>query len=126
MEKATQNIAQACEDMNVLARQHMDATMKSLSATLQGYGEINQNVSSLIQELMSRTMNAGKNMMTAKSVREVADTHAECARDIFDCVVANGGKISEISARVTKEALEPMAQHANNAMSKIAEKTRAA
>jgi phasin family protein len=126
MERTTQNIMQACEDMNVLARQQMAATMKSMSAALQACGEINQNISSLIQDVMARSMSASKNMMTAKSVREAADTHAECARDILECVVSNSGKISEISARATKQTIEPIAEHAQSAMSKIAQKARAA
>ena len=36
------------------------------------------------------------------------------------------GKISEISARVTKETIEPIAQHANDAISKMAQINRAA
>ena len=126
MEKATQGMMKACQDMGGLARDQLDATMKSASAMTKGFDEIARNAGTLIQESLNRTVTAGKTIMGAKSVQEVMNTQNEFIKDCFDCWVAGTGKISEISARMTQDVVGPMAEHTNNAMNKIAQKTRAA
>ena len=83
MEKATQALMQACEEMSVLTRQQTDATLKAMTAAFQGYTEINQNIASLIQVSLTRAMSAGKTMMTAKSMREMMDSHDDRHRQNF-------------------------------------------
>jgi hypothetical protein len=126
IEKATQGVMHACEEMNVLARDHMDATMRSATACLQGCAEINQNVNGLVQESMARAANAGKTILGAKSMKEMVDLQSEFIKDFFDCWMAGTGKISEISARTTRATVDPLAEHANKTMGKIAQRTKQA
>ncbi len=126
MEQASQGMMQAYEDMNVLARDYMDAVMRSASAMSKGLDETIRSTSGIVQESMTRAMSASKTLTGAKNMREMMDLHAEFMKDCFDCWMAGTGKISEISARSAKEVIEPMAQHANDTISKIAQKTRAA
>jgi len=126
VEKAAQSVMQACEEVGTMAREHVDATMRAATAAWEGCTEINQNMSGLIQESVARAMNAGKTIMSAKSVKEAMDLHADFVKDAFDCWVAGTGKISEISARVTKEAIDPLAEHANKTFGKIAQRAKAA
>lgn len=126
MEKAAQNLMQACEEMSVIARDQMDAAMRSANACWQGCSEINQNVGGLMQESMSRAVNAGKTIMGAKNVREMMDLQNEFMKDFFDCWVSGTGKISEISARVAKETVDPLAEQANNAVNKVIQRAKAA
>lgn len=125
-EKATQNMAKAYENINDLAREHVDAAMKSASAMSRGMEEIARNANGLLQESFARSVSAGKTLMGAKDPREILNMQNEYLKDCFDCWVAGTGKISEISARMTQDVVKPMAEHANNAMSKITQKTRAA
>lgn len=126
MNKAAQNFAQACEEASALAREQMDATVRSATTAWEGCNEINQNLNGLVQESMARALSAGKTMMGARTLREVMDLQADFMRECFDSWVAGTGKISEISARVTKDAMEPIANQANNAISKFAQKGRGA
>ncbi|MDX2027435.1 MAG: phasin family protein [Alphaproteobacteria bacterium] len=124
--QATQNFAQACQEASSIAREHVDATVKSAALAWEGCTEINQNLNGLVQESLSRALSAGKTMMGARTLREVMDLQADFMRECFDSWVAGTGKISEISARVTKDAMEPIANQANNAISKFAQKARSA
>jgi phasin family protein len=126
MEKATQTLMQACEEMNVLARDHVDATMKAANACWQGCTEITQNVNGLVQETMTRAASASKTILSAKSMREMMDLQNEFVKDFFDYWAAGTGKISEISARATKATVDPLAEHANHTMGKIAQRVKAA
>jgi phasin family protein len=126
LEKATHGMLKACEDATGLARDHMDAAVKSCSAISKGFEEISRNASDLLQESVARSINAGKTMMGAKNPREVMDLHNEFMRDVFDCWVAGTGRISEISARMTQEVMTPITEHANNALHKMTHKASSA
>jgi phasin family protein len=126
MDKATQGLMQAFEEMNVSAKAFGEAAMQSASAMSKGWEEISRSASGIMQESMARTMSAGKTLMAAKNPKEMMDMQAEFVKDCFDYWMAGTGKISEISARVTQEVIDPVAQHANATMSKIMVKTRAA
>jgi phasin family protein len=119
MHKTTQGIMQACELMNGLAHEAMDVAMKSMSTVTKGMDETVRSSGGLLQESFARAITAGKSMMSAKDMNEIMNMHNEFMKDCFDCWIAGTGKITEISARVTKEAIEPMAKHANDAMEKM-------
>ena len=125
MQKTTQGIMQACELMNGLAHESMGAAMKSLSAITKGVDETSRSTSGMLQQSFARAMTAGKSMLGAKDVNEIMNTHSEFMKDCFDTWMAGTGKITEISARVTKEAIDPVATHANSAMEKMMQTARA-
>ena len=126
MEKATQSLVQACEEISNMAREQVDAAMRAATVCWQGASEINQNMNGLVQESVSRAVNAGKTIMGARTMREAMELQNDFMKDFFDCWVAGTGKISEIGARVTKQAVDPLAEQANSAMSKIAQRTKVA
>jgi len=124
MEKVTQGLIQACDEMNATCRQSMDAVMESTSVLTRGCEELSRKFGNLMQESMERTLSAGKTMMSAKSIKEIADLHAEFMKDYFEQWMTGTGKLSEISARVSQKAIEPVARHAGTAISKAAEKAQ--
>jgi phasin family protein len=126
MDKTAQGLMQAFEEMNASAKAFGEATMQSASAMTKGWEEISRSASGIMQESMARTMSAGKTLMGAKNPKEMMDMQAEFMKDCFDCWMAGTGKLSEISARVTQEVIDPVAQHASAAMSKMMVKTRSA
>jgi len=126
IEKGTQGMMQAYEELNAFSKAFGEATMQSAAAMTKGWDELARAGSGIVQESMARMMNAGKTIGAAKNPREAMDMQAEFMKDCFDCWVAGTGKLSEISARVTQEVIDPVAQHANAAMSKMMIKARAA
>jgi phasin family protein len=126
MEDTTQGLMKAYEEIGAVARDHMDAAIRSANAAWGGYTEISQNMNGLFQESLARAVSAGKTMMSAATVREIMDMHADYVKDCFDCWVAGTGKLSEISARVSKEAFDPLAQQTNDAIAKMMQKAKAA
>lgn len=71
-------------------------------------------------------MNVGKTVAEAKSVRDVVAMQQDFMKDCVDLWMASATKLSEISARTAKDVVEPVAQHANDAMTRIMQKARAA
>lgn len=113
------NAQQTVEDINTFTRESWDVALKSASAVSKGVDETVRSAQSLAQESFARAVSASKTILGAKTPREVFDLQSEFLKDSFDHFIASTGKLSEISARLTKEAFEPVAQHTNNALSKL-------
>ena len=126
IEKTTQGMMQMVEEVNSFTRNSMDAALRSLTAMTKGWDETARSTGGLMQESMARAVSAGKTIMGAKSMREMMDLHTELMKDYFDCWMTGTGKLSEISARTTKEAIEPVAQQASSVVTKMTQKSRAA
>jgi phasin family protein len=126
MEKVTQGLMQACEDINAACCKSMDTMMESTTAVTKGYEEFSRNLGQFMQESMSRAMNASKTMMSAKSIKQIAELQSEFMKEFFDSWMAGTGRLSEISARTTQEAFEPVTKQANTAFNKVADEAQRA
>jgi phasin family protein len=124
-----EKVMHACEEMNANCCKSVDALMEAAAAVSKGCEEFSRKLGTMMQESMACAMNKSKTMMSAKSVKEFNELQAEFTKELFDQWLAGTGRLSEISARVTHEAFTPVAKHANDAMSKMAQcaqQTRAA
>lgn len=126
MENATNKLMTMCEDVNEFARASVDANLKSVSAAAKGWDETSRSASHLMQENLSCLMNMGKTFGDIKSIRDIVTIQQEFLKDCMDLWMASATRLSEISARTTKNVVEPIAQHANDAISRVMQKTRAA
>ena len=126
MEKATQSMSKAYEEINSMAHAFGEATMQSASAMTKGMEEMARSASGMMQETMASSMNAGKSLMAAKNPQEAFAMQQEMMKDFFDRMMASAGKMTEISTRISKEVAEPVAQQVNTAMSKIMSKAKMA
>ncbi len=126
MEKTTQNLVKMCEDVAAFARASVDANLKSVSAAAKGWDESSRNCGHLFQENISRLMNCGKNVTEAKSLQDIVSLHQEMMKECVDMWMSSAARISEIYVRTAKQAIEPVAQHANDAFGRVMSKARAA
>jgi hypothetical protein len=126
LEKVTQNLSKSVEEMSLFAQKSWDVAMQSAAALTKGIDESSRHATMIAQESMDRLMSVGKTIMSAKSPREAMELHAEHVKQSFDHIVAGTGKLSEISVRVIKDVMEPVAQHTNDAVSTMMSKSRAA
>ena len=126
IEKASQGMIEACEEMSATARRSVDAMIESTTALSKGCEEFGRKLGNLMQESMTRSVAAGKNLLAAKSPKEFADLHNEYMKDCFDHWMAGTGRLSEISTRTTQEAFEPVTKHAHAAINKAVRKTQQA
>ena len=126
MEKASQSLMQICEEINAFTRASIDANLKAINAAAKGWNEGSKNANALLQENLSRLLSAGKTVADAKSVHDVVSLQQEFLKECVDMWVSGASRLSELSARTAKDVVEPVAQHANDAFSRIVQKTRSA
>jgi phasin family protein len=126
MEKVTQNLMQACDEVNANCCKSVDAMVEATAAMSKGYEEFSRKLGTLVQESVAKTMSAGKTMMSARNIQDMATLQTEFMKEFFDSWMTGAGRLSEISTRVTQEAIEPVARHANETMSKAAQQAQQA
>ncbi len=119
-----ENVAKAFENINSVVSDYVAAVTKSNTALWQGIEEIMRSVGGLSQESFARAVSAYNSMTTAKNPQEILSTQTDFVRDSIDNAVAGGNKVSEISVRVAKEAISPLAQHANETISAAINKVK--
>jgi len=118
------NVAKAFESINAAVSDYVGAVTKSSAALWQGIEEITRSVGGLSQETFARAVSAYTTLASAKTPQEALSMHTDFVKDSFDSAVANTSKVSEISVRVAKDAISPLTQHANEAISAAMDKVK--
>ena len=124
MEKVTQGLIQACDEMNANCCKSVDALVEATSVASKGYEEFSKKLGSLVQDSVARTVDTSKTMLAAKNFQEVAEIQTELMKGLFDSWMAGASRLSQISARVTQEAFGPVIRHANDTASKAAQRAQ--
>jgi phasin family protein len=124
MEKITQGLIQGCDELNASCSKSVDALVEATSAASKVCEEWSRNLGGLVQESVARAVDASKTMLAARNLQDVADTHSELVKTLFDSWLTGAGRLSQISARMTQEAFEPVMKHANDTMSEVARKAQ--
>lgn len=123
MDDAAQKLMHLCKEVSEFARSSVDANVKSVAAAAKGWEEGSQSVGHLFHENIERLMNVGKNASSAKSVEDVVAMQRDFMKDCLELWMAGATKLSEISSRTAKDVVGPVAQNANEAISRIMQKT---
>jgi len=118
------NASAVLEDVNAAVINYINAVAKSTVTLWNGIDEITRNVSGLSQESFSKAMNAYTEIAGMKSSQEIMAKQAAFAKEAFDDSVTNGNKVSELSMKVAKEAIEPLSKNANEAVSSVMNKIK--
>ena len=118
------NVAKAFEEINNAVATYITAVTKSNAALWQGIEEITRNFGGHSQESFARVVSAYTTMASAKTPQDVVSTQNDFVKDSLDSAIANGSKVSEISVRTAQEAMSPLTQHANEAISSVMNKVK--
>ena len=96
------------DDIATLNKQNVEAAMKAGNIWAKGYENLGKAYFSYAQDAAERGTEAAKAMMTAKTMQDVIELQTDFAKQRFDHLVAEGTKMSEMSVKVTTEAMEPL------------------
>ncbi|NTU76353.1 MAG: phasin family protein [Alphaproteobacteria bacterium] len=121
MDKMTNGLIQANMETNAMMRETAAAALESVTALTNGYGEVCDSFSVLMQKTLEHNVKICRAMMSAKNVNDLMDTQSGLIKTGFDSVMTEMGKISQISARIAQQAAEPVANHMNATMTKISQ-----
>ncbi len=119
VEKASAAALKGYDELAVMNKEGIDAFVKSGNIFAKGAEEFGKTYFAYAQAAAEQSVEATKTLMTAKTLSDVVEIQTELARTSFDKLVAEGTKLSEMSVKVTNDAIEPLQAHANVVVEKM-------
>jgi len=126
MDQLTMNMTKAYEDMNQMSQDNMNAMMQSARIFSDGWQEIMNNVNKLMTDMVENNVNNSKAMLTAKSLTDAVNMQTNLLKDTSTNMMNSVSQLSEISARIAQDSMNPVAEQMNAAMAKMAQASKAA
>jgi phasin family protein len=116
MEKAMKT----AEELVAFGQGNVEAMVKSGQVWAAGVQDIGKQIAATAQASFDDTMSTFKAMSSVKSLKDAFDLQASLARSTLEKTVAESGKLTDASMKLTEQALAPLTARVNLAMEKFA------
>jgi len=116
MEKAMKT----AEELMTFGQGNLEAMVKSGQIWAAGVQDIGKQIAASAQASFDETMSAFKAITSAKSLKDAFDLQAGLARATLEKTVAESGKLTDASMKLTEQALAPLTARMTLAMEKFA------
>ena len=118
-EKMNTNAFKVYEEISKFSKDNIEACVAASTIAAKGAENIGKAVMAFTQESMEAGAQVAKAVLGAKTLREAVDLNADFAKQSFDKFVAESTKLSEMTVKVSNEALEPISARVNVAVEKM-------
>lgn len=108
------------EDAQGFGKENVDALVQASTIFAKGAEQISKQMMALTQNSMQSSVVTAKALLGCKTLRDVIDLQTDYARSSFDSLMAEGAKLSELSMKVTNEAIAPIQARVTVAVEKLA------
>lgn len=125
IEKASAQILKAYDELAVLTKGNVDAVVKSGTIVAKGAEEAGKQVASFAQSSMEKNVATGKAMLAVKTIQELVDLQSSFAKSSIEALVAESGKLQELSVKIANEALAPLSARVNVTVGTLSKKAAA-
>lgn len=109
----------ATDEFTCVGRENINAAIASSNTMAKGYEEIAKIWMESTQSLIESVLSTSKAVLAAKTMRDVVELQSDLLKGVFDSAVADSTKISEISARMSSKAVEPISRRMNATVEKL-------
>jgi phasin family protein len=116
MEKAMKT----AEELMAFSQGNLEAMVKCGQIWAAGVQDIGKQIAANAQASFDDTMSTFKAMSSVKSLKDAFDLQASLARSTLEKTVAESGKLTDASMKLTEQALAPLTARVNLAMEKFA------
>ena len=116
MEKAMKT----AEELVAFSQGNLEAMVKAGQIWAAGVQDISKQIAANAQASFDETMSTFKAMSSVKSLKDAFDLQASLARSTMEKTLAESGKLTDASMKLTEQALAPLTARVNLAMEKFA------
>lgn len=116
MEKAIKT----AEELVAFGQGNVEALMKSGQIWAAGVQDISKQIAASAQASFDETVSAFKALSSVKSLKDAFDLQANLARSTLEKTVAESGKLTDASLKLTEQTLAPLTARFSLAMEKFA------
>ncbi len=96
------------EEFVAFSQGNVEAFVKSSQIWVTGMQDLSKSVAAAAQASMEESMSTFKALTSVKSVKEAFDLQAAFARSALEKTVAESGKLTDASFKLTEQALAPI------------------
>ena len=115
MEKAMKTT----EELVAFSQGNVEALVKSSQIWSAGIQDLSKQVAATAQANFDESMNVFKAMTGAKSLKDALDLQAGFARSAFEKSMAESGKLTDASFKLTEQAIAPITPRVTMAIEKM-------
>jgi phasin family protein len=116
MEKAMKT----AEELMAFSQGNLEAMVKCGQIWAAGVQDIGKQIAANAQASFDETMSTFKAMSSAKSLKDAFDLQASLARSTLEKTLAESGKLTDASMKLTEQALAPLTARFSLAVEKFA------
>ena len=116
MEKAMKT----AEELVTFSQGNLEAMVKCGQIWAAGVQDISKQMAATAQASFDETMSTFKAMSSVKSLKDAFDLQASLARTTLEKTLAESGKLTDASMKLTEQALAPITARFSLAMEKFA------
>lgn len=115
MEKAMKT----AEELVTFGQGNIEAITKSGQIWATGVQDLSKHLAATAQASLEETMSLFKSLGTVKSMKEAIDLQSSLARTALEKAMAESGKLTDASLKLTEQALAPITARVNLAVEKF-------
>ncbi len=119
MEKGMDQAMKSVEEFVTFGRGNVEALMKSGQIWATGLQDLGKQVAASAQAQFEGTMSAFKALAGAKSMKDAFELQTTFARTTFEKTLAESGRLTETSIKLTEQALAPVTARVSLAVEKF-------
>ncbi len=108
------------EELMAFGQGNIEAMVKSGQIWAAGVQDISKQVAATAQASLDETMATFKALAGVKSLKDAIDLQSSLARSTFEKTLAESGKLTDASLKLTEQALAPLTARVSLAVEKFA------
>lgn len=117
--KAQAAALKSYEDVSAAAKDALDAVVASSEVLTQGLQYLGDTVYGLTQQSIDDGIAAGKQIMAAKTLRELIDLQSSLAKTQLDRLLAEAPRLGDLSVKLVEDAVAPLSASLTAALDKM-------
>ena len=107
------------EDIVGFGKDAVEAWVEAGSIFSRGFQDISSKVINIAQGVVEENVTASKQILAAKTIRDVVDLHSSFSRAQFDRLVSEGSHLSDLSVKLVEDSFAPLGQKVNAVIDKL-------
>lgn len=111
-----EKVVKTAEDFVAFGQGNMEAFVKSGQIWATGVQDLSKQVAATAQAQMQETMSVFKTMSTMKSLKDLFELQSAFAKAALEKSMAESGKLTNASLKLTEQALAPITARVTNAV----------
>lgn len=119
VEKTSSAMFKGYDEVTTLNKANIDAVVQSSTIATKGVESLGRELMSFAQSQLEANMAMTKKLFGAKTLREFFDVQNDFARQNLDKLMAESAKMTEMTAKVSNEALEPIQTQTNKSVETV-------